>query len=276
MDIDPKCYTFNKLETTDGFLDKSVDATYVITLEGSDRYERIHTQFKEYHPTRIVYIMTNRGYKRCNKRLRQNLPRYDLTDAFINVFRHAKKQGYRNILVLEDDFIFDKKILKEDTLAIVNKFVIDRTSTDFIYLLGCLPQFQVPYDRYHNRPVSSGGTHAVIYSKSFRERTINEYDLRDIGDWDTYCKEMWERFTFHEPLAYQLFPLTDNRKQWDAPEFILYLADIVLRFFRLDKDIEPGYSFFYALSKGLFFLAVMAVILFAYIAYRFARHYLSN
>jgi hypothetical protein len=87
---------------------------------------------------------------------------------------------------------------------------------------------------------------------------------------------MWERFTFHEPLAYQLFPLTDNRKQWDAPEFILYLADVVLRFFRLDKDIEPGYSFFYALSKGLFFLAVMVVILFAYIAYRFARQYWSN
>ena len=100
MDIDSKCYTFKRLEVEKGLLDSSVDATYVITLEGNGRYERVVEQLKKYHPTRVVFIMTNRGYKRCNKNLEKDLPRYDLTDAFINVFRHAKTESYKNILVL--------------------------------------------------------------------------------------------------------------------------------------------------------------------------------
>jgi len=260
MEIDPSCYTFKRMEVEKGLFDSSVDATYVITLESNGRYERVIEQLKKYHPTRVLYIMTNRGYKKCKKNLRKEMPRYDLTDAFINVFKHAKAEHYKNILVLEDDFIFSDRILEPEVAPRVNKFVTDRGDTDFIYLLGCLPFLQIPYDRYHNIVWRSGGTHAVIYSELCRERAIHDYDTILIDDWDMYNGFKMNRFTYYEPLAYQTFPMTENRKQWGFSEFILYLTDLVLRFFKLDIQVEPGYSIFYFMSKLFFYLIVALLV----------------
>ena len=268
MDINPQCYTFKRLETVEGFFDPSVDVTYVITLEGNGRYEHIEKQFKEYYPTRIVYILNNKGYKKCKKNLKENLPRYDLTDAFITVFKHAGAHKYKNILVLEDDFIFSEKVRDDETLAIVNRFVADRTDTDFMYLLGCLPIFQVPYDTHHNIPMQSGGTHAVIYSRPFRERILKAQLSTTIDDWDIYNNTSLNRYTYHEPLVYQLFPMTDNRTNWPCPEMFLYLADKCLTFLQLDTRVEPGYSIFYAISKALFYIAISVTVLaFAFLIY---------
>jgi len=268
MDIDSKCYTFKRLEVETGLLDSSVDATYVITLEGNGRYERVVEQLKKYHPTRVVFIMTNRGYKRCNKNLEKDLPRYDLTDAFINVFRHAKTESYKNILVLEDDFIFSDRILDPKVGTIVNDFVSARTDTDFIYLLGCLPFIQIPYDRYHNIAIRSGGTHAVIYSQLYRERLLYDYDTITIDDWDMHNNFILQRFTYYEPLVYQIFPMTDNRKQWGIPQIALYIADLVLRFFKLDVQVEPGHSIFYAGSKALSYILLAIPIFIAFLVFR--------
>jgi hypothetical protein len=257
MEIDSNCYSFKRLEVTEGLFDSSVDATYVITLEGNGRYESIEAQLKTYHPTKELYIMTNRGYKRCKKNLKMDLPRYDLTDAFINIFRHANAAGYKNVLVLEDDFIFNDKIFDTTILSTVNSFVSARTDTSFIYLLGCLPQLQIPYDWNHNIPVQSGGTHAVIYSRSYRDKAIRDYKETTIDDWDEYCKQRWNRYTYKEPLIYQLFPMTENRQNWAAPDYILYLADLVLRFHKLDINVEPGYSRFYLWSKISFYLLIV-------------------
>ena len=272
MDIDSKCYSFKQLEVESGLFDASVDATYVITLEGNGRYERIQEELRHYHPTRIVHIMTNRGYKRCNKNLKKELPRYDLTDAFINVFRHAKQKAYKNILVLEDDFIFSERILDPKIDSIVNKFVAARTNTDFTYLLGCLPFIQIPYDQYHNIPYASGGMHAVIYSQASREKALIDYVTTTIDDWDMYYNNKLNRYTYYEPLVYQLFPMTENRKQWAAPDIALYFAAIYIRFFQLDTHTEPGYGFFYVGSKVLFYILIaLPIILIAFIFYRFPQ-----
>ena len=267
MEIDPSCYTFKRMEVEKGLFDSSVDATYVITLEGNGRYERLIEQLKKYHPTRVVYIMTNRGYKRCKKDLERELPRYDLTDAFINVFRHAKEEHYKNILVLEDDFIFSDRILEPGVGSAVNNFVAARTDTDFIYLLGCLPFIQIPYVS-SNIVLWSGGMHAVIYSRSSRERALHDYETITIDDWDAYYNFSMNRFTYYEPLAYQIFPMTDNRKQWALPDVILYLADLVLRLLKLDIQVEPGYSIFYAGSKAVFYILIALFLVGVYAAYK--------
>jgi len=256
MEIDSKCYTFKRLEVVEGLFDPSVDATYVITLEGNNRFERVQGQLQKYHPTKEVYIMTNRGYKRCKKNLKLDIPRYDLTDAFINVFRHANQHGYKNVLVLEDDFIFSDRVFDPVTKANVNNFIKARTDTDFIYLLGCLPHFMIPYDQNHYIPVSTG-MHAVVYSRKARDRSISDYATTTIDDWDDYNNFRLNRYTYHEPLVYQTFPLTDNRKQWAAPDFILYFVDFWIRFYRLDRDVEPGYSRFYAWSKFSLYLHIL-------------------
>lgn len=268
MDIDPKCYTFKRLEVEKGLLDSSVDATYVITLEGNGRYERVVEQFKKYHPTRTLFIMTNRGYKRCKKNLLLDLPRCDLTDAFINTFKHAKNMGYKNILVLEDDFIFSDDILDANTGGIVNSFVSARTNTEFIYVLGCVPMIQIPYDQYHNIAYFFGGTHAIIYSETFRERAMRDYDEGAIDDWDAYNNFKLHQYTYYKPLAYQTFPMTDNRKQWAMPGFIAIFSNFYIRFFKLDVQPEPGFSIFYIGSKALFYILLAIPIFIAFLAFR--------
>jgi hypothetical protein len=271
MEIDAGCYTFKRMEVEKGLFDSSVDATYVITLEGNGRYERVVEQLKKYHPTRVLYIMTNRGYKRCKKDLEKDLPRYDLTDAFINVFKHAKAEQYRNILVLEDDFIFSDRILEPDVGGRVNQFVSARLDTHFIYLLGCLPFLQLPYDSNNNMVVCSGGTHAIIYSRSSRERALQDYQNITIDDWDSYNNFNINRFTYYEPLVYQIFTMTDNRKQWALPDFILNLAGFVIWLFKLDIQVEPGYSIFYAGSKAAFYILIGLLVVGFYGAYGLMR-----
>jgi hypothetical protein len=272
MEIDSKCYTFKRLEAVEGLFDPSVDATYVITLESNGRYERVIEQLKKYHPTRILYIVTNKGYKRCKKNLHKDMPAYDLTDAFINVFLHANEQSYKNVLVLEDDFIFSDRVFDPQILSTVNGFLSARTDTNFIYLLGCLPQFMIPYDSSHYIPVQSGGTHAVVYSRQFRDKAIRDYTTTIIEDWDIYCKAIYTRYTYHEPLAYQLFPMTENSKTWYASEFLVNLSFYYIRFFRLDIDVEPGYSIFYATSKALYYSLIAAFLgLLAFVGYRVAN-----
>ena len=55
------CYTFEQIEYSNGLLD--LDATYIIHLEGNGRIENIKSQLNEYHPTNLVYILYNKGYK---------------------------------------------------------------------------------------------------------------------------------------------------------------------------------------------------------------------
>lgn len=106
------CYTFKKIKYNKGLLDNAVDATYIIHLEGNGRYDDIMNQLESYHPTKEVYIIFNKGYKKCKKDKHITLPAYDLIDAFLQAFKHAKNQNYNNILILEDDLCLMKKLRK--------------------------------------------------------------------------------------------------------------------------------------------------------------------
>ena len=60
------CYNFEKLNYKTGLLDETVDATYIIHLEGNGRYDNILNQLEEYKPTQTVYILLNKGFKCSN------------------------------------------------------------------------------------------------------------------------------------------------------------------------------------------------------------------
>ena len=57
-----KSYTFKKMIFNDGFLNNSVEATYIIHLEGNGRYNDILEQLTKFHTPNIVYILFNKGY----------------------------------------------------------------------------------------------------------------------------------------------------------------------------------------------------------------------
>ena len=252
-------YEFERIQFDDGMLD-SVDVTYIIHLENNGRYEHIMKQLSKYHPTRIVYILMNKGYKNSVKQPFITNSSLDLIDAFITVFKHAK--NYNHILVLEDDFIFSDEIIKHRHN--VNK-TIQQLDNNFMYVLGCIPFFQIPYNLNHYRVLASIGTHAIVYSKEYRKTALST-DQKQIKDWDAYTNQHIHRIVYYLPLCYQVFPDTDNSKMWckDKPLLFYYMCISLRRIFKmlkLDTSPEPGTSFYYVLSKCLPILVCILFIL---------------
>ena len=103
------CYTFEKLNYESGLLDSNVDVTYIIHLENSGRYDNIIKQLEKTKPTKIVYILLNKGYSKCNKVGVKNLATanvglLDFQDALIG------SPAYDFLSLLEDarrDIKFD-------------------------------------------------------------------------------------------------------------------------------------------------------------------------
>jgi hypothetical protein len=264
-----ECYSFKKIKYNKGLLDDAVDATYIIHLEGNGRYDDIINQLENYHPTKEVYITFNKGYKKCSKDEHIKVPALDLVDAFLQVFKHAKNQNYNNILILEDDFIFDDKIKKESIQHDICSFLNNNKNKDYQYFLGCIPCLQFPYtlDFKHFINICSIGMHAVIYTKKNRERLLN-VNQKDINDWDCYSFCYSTRYTYREPLCYQICPDTENSKYWGANSYFLYISARILRkilkIFKLDIQPEPGYSFFYMFSKIFPFILLILILVIVY------------
>ena len=75
--MESNCYNYKLKTFEEGIFDRSTDATYIIYLEGNGRHDTIMQQLEKYHPTKLVYIVFNKGYKNCKKNLKRDLPKYD-------------------------------------------------------------------------------------------------------------------------------------------------------------------------------------------------------
>jgi hypothetical protein len=254
-----QCYRLEQHDFSDGFLD--LDATYIIHLEGNGREEHVIKQLEEYHPTNLVYILYNKGYKKCNKSLHLNESKVDLIDAFLYIFKDAKHKNYKNILILEDDFMFNSKIKDKQIQRNVMEFIKKKENEPMIYMLGCLPLLQKPCDKYTNKLIFGIGTHACIYTQSVIEKSLQE-NVQDITDWDYYTHTKYARYMYHEALCYQLFPETENQKNWHSFNGLTYFLIYIIKILQLDKQAEPGYTFFYNTSKVLYAIVVILAVLF--------------
>jgi len=260
------CYRFELIQFDHGYLDESVDATYIIHLEGNKkRLNNIYTQIHTHPLTKLNYILMNKGYKKCNK----NLPTYssanDLIDSFLTIFKDAKEKKYNNILILEDDFFYDSCIKDTKIHDEINMFMNNKKHEKCIYQLGCIPFLQIPSLSFHNRLLLSCGMHACIYSQPIREHILNNdiYSQFKIlpYDWDVYCNLYTTRYTYYKPLCYQLFPNTENSKQWEKYFFKFgLLFKYLFHGLLLDTTIYPGYEYCYLLSK-IHFIFILLLIL---------------
>jgi len=266
--MNKKCYKLEKLNYSNGLLD--LDATYIIHLEGNGRLKHILYQLKEYKPTNLIYIVHNKGYKKCEKKLHLHEPQIDLIDAFIYIFNDAKSKNYENILILEDDFIFSSKIKDPKTRKSVVSFINEKNKNNetFIYMLGCLPVLQKPYGDNTNQLLCGMGTHACIYPKKCIEKILNS-DQTTFIDWDFHQFTNFTRYMFYEPLCYQLFPETENQKNWKSFGGLKYLFLLLVKFCKLDVKPEPGYAIFYRGSMILYFM--FAIILICLLAFALSK-----
>uniref|UniRef100_A0A6C0KUH7 Uncharacterized protein n=1 Tax=viral metagenome TaxID=1070528 RepID=A0A6C0KUH7_9ZZZZ len=257
------CYSFKDIVNNEGFYDSCIDGTYVIHLEGNEeRIKNVNEQLEIYKPSKNIHILNNKGFKKCDKKLKEQTPRCDLIDCFIKIFKHAEDKNYGNILILEDDFVFNEKIKETTCIEEITEFVNKRTITgsNFIYLLGCIPYLQIPSIFHnHTRVIFSTGTHSSIYSKEFRRNVLCE-EQDKITDWDLYTNinsPFTSRYIYKTPLCYQLFYETDNYKSWDDSYNFKYIIMNIFKMLNMDNKPEPGFTFFYVLSRILYFLLII-------------------
>jgi len=264
MDIEfnKKCYHFEKIKNKDGILEKSVDATYIIHLKDNGRLEHIYSQLENFAPTKTIYIVFNNGFKNCNKKLIEQVSYQDLTDAFLQCFDHANKNNYNNILILEDDFIFNPEIKRSENVECINNFINKQMGKEFIYYLGCNPIIIFPCtnDFKHYKSYKSLSMHAIIYSKQARFKTL---DL-NLKHWDVIVEQgIKTKYLFHKPLCYQTYPDTENKLTWGEKDsfIIASLKNLFIKILNLDKQVEPGFTILYLLAKfGPFFLIIVFII----------------
>lgn len=286
------CYNFEKLNYSSGILDKNIDVTYIIHLENSKRYDNILKQLEKYKPTKTIFILQNKGYSNC-KKAGITSSNADLTDCYLQIFKHAQKQNFNNILILEDNFVFNEKIKEKEHVTNINNFLEKKSGDNFIYFLGAIPWFLIPYDSYNYRCILSTGTHAVVYSKEHRDDFLENFNRRMfVTDWDiNYNINFTSRFIYYTPLCYQICENTqnsssskfDNKYLSMASDVVSYCNyNIIFKLLGLYKNPEPGYSIFYFYSKFLFYIILLFLIYLPFIIvyclknYEFVKQYLLN
>lgn len=270
----PSCYEFVLYDTGAGGLSPSfanpIDATYVVYLEGNqERYDQVMDQLKQIRPTEQIWIVHNKGYKKCHKGDHIQSPPQDIVDVNYEIFKHANQEGYQSILVLEDDFLFDERLLPTDPNSgriakEIGHFIKSwGDETPLLYYLGTLPLIQCPWGLSpHNIVFLSAANHAPIYNRAFRDMilSVNSTQIKDL---DVYIQEYpGLRFSYSVPLCYQIFTYTENSGYWGYQDSLVHVFskkfhDVNSWLFDLDKKIEPGYSFYYLFSKVLFFILIV-------------------
>ena len=254
------CYHFEKIEFNDNngndiLLD--IDATYVIHLENNGRIGSVREQLNKFRPTKNVFILHNKGYKKCEKDKYINKPALDLVDAFLYIFKDAQEKDYKHVLILEDDFIFNEKIKNKKVRQNIMDFIHNKNYD--IYALGLLPFGQYVYDNNTNISIfDCVGTHAMIYSRKCINETLQK-DKRSIEDWDFYLGTTFKKYMYNEPLCYQLFPETENYKYW-RDNFLIKFRKYIIKLLKLDVQVEPGYSIAYTSSRAVYGLCVILCI----------------
>lgn len=275
-----KCLKLEKFSYSNSMFNESIDATYILHLENNGRINEIENQVKQFKLTNTTYIVYNKGFKNCPKILPVYTPPHDLIDTYLYIFKDANNKNYKNILILEDDFKFTPEIYKENHINNINKFLIEKKNEKMIYFLGCLSWLQIPYNSHTNISLLSTGTHAAIYSYKTREELLKK-TIIPIFDWDIHHNLFAgiRKYIYYKPLCYQLFTETENSKYW-LPLYGLELPKYYIKYYNLDKNLEPGYSdsYYYSLIFGyiLIGICIILIIIFLYYIINLKSNYFKN
>ena len=186
---------------------------------------------------------------------------------------NAKNNNYKNIIILEDDFMFDPKIKDSKDINIIKNFLNENENKSVKYLLGCIPYIQIPYSNY-SRVLKSIGTHAVIYNKKSVNKLLDNKEK--LYDWDIDIAKYTTKYMHNYPLCYQLITETENYNTWCGKKkgirkYGCNSVKSVYKTLNLDKSAK-SYMFFYNASNILFFIFAMSVS----IAILFFIFYLKN
>ena len=260
-----KCYYFKEIKFHN-YLFNYIDICYIIHLENNGRLNFVLKQLYTFKPCKKNIIVFNKGFKKCKKLLLKQQSNYDLVDANIKIMKHAQQNNYNNIMILEDDFFFDKDIKNHNKN--IDEFIYKKQNEKMIYSFGIIPHLVIPYNYNHYLMINGIASHCIILNKllinDFLKLNFNYYhEINKYAIDEIYQKSYkYNRYIYYKPLIYQLFTETDNSKNWNK---IFYIN--ILYFYRLlnlHKKAQPGYNIFYFLSK---INLLLLIIFITYILY---------
>lgn len=212
--LNTSCYRMELLTFESGLFDSCTDMTYVLTMENSTRHDDFMKQLNEHKPASKVIIQYNKGYDRCTKNSKVTDAAYDLTDAYRNVFQHARENNFKNVLVFEDDFFMGKYV--QSDIDEICDFISSKPFS--VYNLGtrlCMGKLlDVFGDRgkKHYKCTNSVMSHAVIYNQTYMNDFIEKAKEGKIHEADQFWnKSKYTVYTYHKPIAFQLCILTQNQ-----------------------------------------------------------------
>jgi len=282
------CYDFQLRKYEKGILDDFVDITYILTSKDStERNAQVEAQLVKLIPTKHIYFVYNSTYKKCKKQLPEQIPPYDLKDANLNIMQHSIDNGFNNILILENDFIYSDLLLdntknKEIVREICDFFNDpDYSEKAFAYNLGPIiklvyPNLNlIPNSKHKNtfKLLLGSASQAVIYNKKIRyeicngKKNILTKIFKDIDkNMDGYINFNYDVYLYKHPLIYQILSPTENQKHWFQNRIINYILVNKDKLINLDKTPEPGFTIIYEisffLSYFLFFLLIFLILYF--------------
>lgn len=282
------CYEFSEINfNKNDCLFQMIDATYIIHLRNNGRYDNIIKQLNDYKPSSKLFILFNDGFKKCRKKEFITSSTYDLVDCNLTIFKHAIKHNFQNILILEDDFIFDSEIKKKHVRNRIDDFVkkyID--NNDFsIYYLGCTPILRKHFETHHTKLFISGTAHSVIFSLSFMKSIINKINKKEIvekeiRDWDSFLYTgNYNRYAYKNPLCFQLFLKTENYDNWKSLFMIdIYIIKFLYSINNMDVSPTPGFQnfYYYSLLFYNFLCAMIIILIIIMLFYIFNKFYKKN
>ena len=266
------CYLFELLKYDYGVLDNFVDITYIITLEGNGRLENIYNQLSKIIPTKNIFIVYNKGYKKCHKELAIYSSVYDIIDANMQILNHASNNNYNNILVLEDDFIFSDNIKNSEIINEIQLLFYKNKNIPFIFNLGPIPLLFYPNPMNNiKKSIFSTNAHANIYNKHLIDQILKNSTWNyPLWHWDLYLN-LYKQYFYKDPIIYQTYPLTENRKNWTQIMFLNNMFNYIIEYNNLDKTPQPGfsniYTIFFIINYFIFFIIFGLIIYISYNIY---------
>lgn len=272
--INKECIIFDYKKYNDGLFDDFIDITYIMTLNNSERSKNIEKKLKNFIPTKNICFVKDNGYKKCKKILPEQNVAYDITDTFFNIINHSIEKNYNNILILEDDFIFDNKITNKKIINEINYFIKKNEDEIFYFNLGPIPLLFYPninlYDNIY-RCYSCLATHATIYPKKIRTEIL-KYKNTPIKVYDLFLTNKFKNYFYKYPLCYQIFPQTENKNMWYENNFIgKIISNANNRLYdmiKIDKTPQPGYNIIYYTSFIInYSIFILLIIIILYIIY---------
>jgi len=270
--VNSHCYKFEHIKYEEGILDNFIDATYILTVTDSDRINNINKQLQYLIPTKDVFIVYNKGYKKCNKILSKQIPLYDIIDSNTNAFEHSLQ--FNNILILEDDFVFSERLKDKNIMNEIKIFFNNNQNKVFYYNLGSSPVLFYPNINLFNNTYSGiycPLAHANIYNKKSRIEILKNINNINVH-WDVYLTMNYNNYFYKYPLIYQTFPETENKKYWLSDNkysffenFLNYIQDRRIKYLKLDIQPQPGFdimNYFYFILNYTILTFINIIILY--------------